>query len=152
MVERVKGLQPELKRGVFTPGPGEVDILVQSQVPVVPARTVEVVAPPVSEHSRLAIGIVLIQRGLLQNRGVKPRLHRAEGGVVEGTLIDLKRTHCVAHHTRTDAGGITRCSAPDVDRLTGKESGNTAELPSSQPLPQKAAGGVLEERQSVNIV
>src|SRR5437773_1144188 len=152
VVESVESLQAELEGGVFTTEPGRLEILKQGEVPVVPPRARQHVTPHIAEHARFAVGSKLRKERLGDHAGIKPCRRGAKLRIVVHPLLDFERSQGVALDTPADSTAVSAVSATEIHGHPSVETGDAAELPSSQPSPQERTRGLLEKRQVVDVI
>src|SRR5579875_2940890 len=150
MVKRVKRLPPELDPSAFAEE-WELPVLHESKVRDIPPWTCECVATHVAEHPGLTVSQKLRFQRLGHDAGIEPLYTRPEGRIVVRALVDLKWADGVALHTCGGTRSKTVDAAIDVDRLAGKESGDTTDLPAAQHPTDKGITRLIKERQVVNV-
>ena len=137
---------------MFTTEPGRLEILEQGEVPVVPPRARQHVTPHITEHARFAVGSKLRKERLGDHAGIKPCRRGAKLRIVVHPLLDFERSQGVALDTPANSTAVSAVSATEIDGHPGVETGDAAELPSSQPIPQERTGGLLEKRQVIDVI
>src|SRR5579871_5979405 len=152
MVEGVIAFRAKLQGAVLAFEPGHVNVAEDGDIPIVAAGPGEGIFAHIAEHAGLVIGGQLADGNLAQKTWIEPSGGGAELRIIKDALADAQSTQGVAAGGSADAGGQTINTALNAQRRAAHEAGDAADLPAAEGITGELVGGLLEERQLVDVI
>src|SRR5579862_2279270 len=132
--------------------PGQLNILGESNIPVIAPRASDWTLPQEAKHTRFVVRAQLRYGDLADGGGVKPGRCRTELRIIGHPLIHAEFTERVAKHIFPYSAGHTSKTASEVERSAQAECCYSANLPPSQNSAGEMVVGVSKERNRVDVI